>query len=125
SPLDEPLRGPGHLVRLAAEDLDEERALDRVGGEQLHRLLDAFENGAGVDEVGGAEPDAPDLSDREPEREVRVPGVRRAVEPRREPQCPDGQRLAVVWWWRRNLKVRVRHGITLQREGCRDTTSPG
>ena len=47
----------------AAEDLHEQRPLGRAGGEQLHRLLDALEDRAGVDEVGGAEPDAAHLAD--------------------------------------------------------------
>ena len=73
-----------------------QRSLSRSGGEQFHRLFDAFENCAGVDEVGGAETNAADFADGEPEREVSIASERRKVEPRHRPQCPNGQRLALL-----------------------------
>src|SRR5205823_2839881 len=58
-----------------------------------------------------------------PERQVGVPGERGEVEPGRQPECPDGQRLAVARRGRRDFTVR-RHGVKLWDGGGERNTSP-
>ena len=70
------------------------RKVCKVGGgafDELEGLAILLEEGAGVDEVGGAEADAADLADDAAEGEVGVPGQRREEQRRRQLKAAKGK----------------------------------
>jgi len=90
--------GVPHLGRDGAEQLDGEGAVERVGFDQFEGLGIALEEGAGIDEIGGAKTDATEFADDDAKGEVGVAGEGRQEEIGREFEGAEADHVGGSKW---------------------------
>lgn len=78
----------------AAENLDGQRAVVGVGGDQLQRLTLLLDELRGMDQIRGRQPQTTQFPQRTPEGQMRIAGERRQKVPGGQQTTADADRTA-------------------------------